>query len=91
MGQFSLEVFWDPTLVEYVAHENFVEERGWTVLDEGVGDFGFGMQYRLAATGDPFSADAIWVVITFHCLGEGNSVITAGGTVREVFGGEVYL
>ena len=87
MSQFSLEVFFDPTLVEHITHVNFVETRGWTILDEAVGDFGNGMEYRIAASGPAYSADAVWAIITFHCLAEGDSVITAMGTVRSVIGG----
>jgi hypothetical protein len=44
------------------------------------------MWYTLVAYGDPYNEDALWAVITFHCLGEGTSVIEADGFAWPVTG-----
>lgn len=70
-------------MVEYVEHENYVVARGWTVSDEDIAPFDSLMRYTLLASGDPYGEDAPWVLITFHCLGEGSSTIEVSGWVSD--------
>ena len=71
MIEFSTRVEWDPSMMEYVSHVSHVTENGWTPV--------FFTQISgliiLEASGSPFSQDASWISITFHCLGPGISEI----------------
>ncbi len=71
MELFSTRIEWDPSMMEYVSHVSHVTENGWTPL--------FFSQLPgliiLEASGSPFSEDASWISVTFHCLGPGISGI----------------
>ncbi|MBS7651054.1 hypothetical protein KEJ35_06890 [Candidatus Bathyarchaeota archaeon] len=77
MRRFSLAISYDKALVELIGHEIFVEARGWTVDRENWDD---GMCV-LIAYGPPYSADAQWLLLTFHCLGKGSSTLRVDGWV----------
>ncbi|WP_455369836.1 hypothetical protein [[Eubacterium] cellulosolvens] len=74
MISFSLVVNWDPALMEYVNHKTYVQGNGWTLASDAVG----ASTYGIDAYGPAFGADARWITITFHCLGEGVSLIDIG-------------
>jgi hypothetical protein len=71
MELFSTRIEWDPSMMEYVSHVSHVTTNGWTPL--------FFSQLPgliiLEASGSPFSEDASWISVTFHCLGPGISGI----------------
>jgi len=91
MVRFTFAIGWDPTLIEYVEHENFVEALGWTVDTEQISPSGSLMYYNLVAYGDPYSEDALWAVITLHCLGEGSTTIQASGFIWDPPGVKIPL
>ncbi len=91
MVRFTFAIGWDPTLIEYVEYENFVEALGWTVDTEQISPSGSLMYYNLVAYGDSYSEDAIWAVITFHCLGEGSTTIQASGFIWDPPGVKIPL
>jgi hypothetical protein len=91
MMRFTFAIGWDPTLIEYVEHENFVGALGWTVETEQISPSGSLMYYNLVAHGDSYSEDAIWAVITFHCLGEGSTTIKAEGFIWDQPGLKIPL
>lgn len=71
MIECGIRVEWDQNMMEYVRHTNHVTENGWNLLGDTLGT----AFYSFYATGSPFSQDASWVSITFHCLGPGTSEI----------------
>jgi hypothetical protein len=81
MVQFNTRIEWDPSMMEYVSHVSHVTENGWTPL--------FFSQLPgliiLEAEGPPFSQDASWITVTFHCLRSGISelVIEESGISSE--------
>jgi hypothetical protein len=72
MLSFHFKITWDPNLVRYVSRTLLLQP-GWSVETETVD--GLGGTYVLQATGGMFSGDALWVTLTFHCLGGGSSPI----------------
>lgn len=72
MVQLDLRLEWDPDLMELVDEEPLCESRGWT---EGGGSCGPGCAEG-DSSGPQWTEDAPWGRVTFHCLGEGISVIT---------------
>ncbi|MGB6681557.1 MAG: hypothetical protein WBF08_09595 [Candidatus Bathyarchaeia archaeon] len=74
MTVFSFIVNWDSALMEYVSHKTYVQGNGWTLASEAVGADTYGID----AYGPAFGADARWITITFHCLGEGFSLVDIG-------------
>jgi len=84
MQEFDFTITWDPTLMEYVSHNNHVmtNDPNW-VIDAETLDPLLGT-YRLNAEMDGGSAineDLSWVTLTFHCLGEGSSPINIQDTM----------
>ncbi|MEM2865212.1 MAG: hypothetical protein QXR65_08130, partial [Candidatus Bathyarchaeia archaeon] len=87
MTAFDALITWDPSQVEYV-ESVAIERTGWTVsIDESnVGSGSLLIDGELT-DGSPFKEDAVWAIITFHCLVEGQSVITVGSPP----GGTVWI
>ena len=76
MEAFDFGVKWDPMMMEHVSHGNQVEGNGWTIITETVNEgLGFYMLEADMGDGDQWTADAPWATITFHCLGEGTSIL----------------
>jgi|GEM_PF-1161553 len=71
MIEFDTRVEWDTTMMEYVSHVSHVTGNGWapSYFSQIPG------LIQLGALGPPFSQDASWITITFHCLGSGISKI----------------
>jgi hypothetical protein len=71
MIEFDTRVEWDTSMMEYVSHLSHVTGNGWlpSYFSQTQG------LIQLGASGSPFSQDASWITITFHCLGSGISEI----------------
>jgi hypothetical protein len=74
MSSFSFVVNWDTALMDYVSHETYVQGNGWNLDGEVVG----ASTYGIDASGPAFGEDARWIIITFHCSGEGSSLVDIG-------------
>jgi hypothetical protein len=85
MQEFDFTITWDPTLMEYVSHNNHVmtNDPNWIIKTETL-DLVLGT-YRLNAWsglfGSAINEDLSWVTLTFRCLGEGSSPINIQNTV----------
>jgi hypothetical protein len=75
MTAFDLSVTWDPSQMEIVDYSNYACDRDW-IGKEKIDEDSYCLLASKLSNEAAWSSDAIWVTLTFHCLGWGTSEIT---------------
>jgi hypothetical protein len=73
MVAFDFGVKWDPAMMQYKSH--VIHGNGWSNLQVQTSNVGNGELFMQGEGGPLITSDAKWLSITFHCLGEGTSII----------------
>lgn len=89
MSKFEFMFRWDPAMMELVSHTNHVTSNGYSVIvEEIIGQDG----YHLTGSGGPFTNDASWATLTFHCRGMGSTTLRFSDyVIHDVSGGTIFF
>jgi len=81
MTAFDFYVFWDPTMMELISHDNLGDEpgRNWDVNKDTAHSDWYECAGDAAGPSANWASDAEWATLRFRCLAEGSSSITVSG------------
>ncbi len=74
MVSFAFDVLWDPSMIQYVSTE-VTPLTGWTVIFDDT-KVNLGILDEVGGFEGPTNVDHVWLIITFRCLGPGDSDIS---------------